>query len=194
MIASLDSYVHAFTHRQRSITHAPIQSRWSASFIWHFNIQVSWCLAVKHSICQSYVILSVDWWFNFFRDGKKYMSNLWQSVQKTLLNNHERINHNAFYECPCCGKRMKYLKNFSKHYVDTCHGTLSDAKNIERTLQVQYSEDTIVDDGKRINRFLLCICVYLYWLQIQIASADVNLVCRNILQTTTDNFTHIFPK
>lgn len=67
---------------------------------------------------------------------------------KTLLKNHERISHNAVYKCPNCSKKMKYLKNFAKHFVDAHHGSMEDAKKIEKSLQLVYTEEAYNDAGK----------------------------------------------
>lgn len=93
---------------------------------------------------------------------------------KTALKSHERVLHSGMtnvYVCPICNKTMKYLKNFSKHYMDAHKATLEDAKTVEKTLVAQKpSSKTDAIDSKCLLIYLIhicvCVCVYTWSLQL----------------------------
>lgn len=100
---------------------------------------------------------------------------------KTALESHARTEHNQFFQCPGCPKRITYSKNFVKHFVDARHGTSQDAKIIQKTLKPQYTMDFDIEDGMYIIRFNcdMCLLAVLWYIGLApIVSAEKTLVCR----------------
>lgn len=67
---------------------------------------------------------------------------------KSALEIHARTEHHQFFQCPKCPKKITYLKNFAKHYVDARHGSAQDAKAAQKGLQPQYTMmDSDTEEG-----------------------------------------------
>lgn len=86
---------------------------------------------------------------------------------KQLLENHLRVTHKVYYQCPRCPKQITYLNNFAKHYLDARHGILEEAKSIEKTLNPQYLMDSAdFEESMYTYKPIHTLCVCACWLQI----------------------------